>query len=344
MYMKDSMNTLFRQRFQGHESPVDPGLWQGIQAQLNTPPTTTDGVNELFKTRFQGHEALVDPAVWSTISGQLGHTAAAGVAASTLWTWVAAGVTAVAIATGALFVGTGERGTTSAVAVTEPEPTRQADPVAPPMSAPILEEAHAEPAQLGQGKNLAGSPKVRRGTKSPAQVVPVEPQPTVVTSQSTNLLDEGPEVVSEIIADLTKDVIQQPMTAQPEPGLQPTKSESAPATNAVIGATEQDPGNVATPPTPLAPLPKLFMPNTFTPNGDGVNDIYLVGTEGFRSAMIRVYSLKTNSLVFSTNTGEPWTGENCEDGMYMVAAEAQSTDGRMATEGKVVWLTRNPNN
>lgn len=83
------------------------------------------------------------------------------------------------------------------------------------------------------------------------------------------------------------------------------------------------------------------MPNTFTPNGDGVNDTYTVDGDGYASIMLRVYSMKTNSLVFTTNSGQPWTGEGCEDGMYMVAMEAHTPDGRSTTEGKVVWLTRN---
>ena len=28
------MSTLFSERFQGHESPVGPGIWDGIQQQL----------------------------------------------------------------------------------------------------------------------------------------------------------------------------------------------------------------------------------------------------------------------------------------------------------------------
>jgi len=91
-------------------------------------------------------------------------------------------------------------------------------------------------------------------------------------------------------------------------------------------------------------VPKLFIPNVFTPNGDGVNDSYQVVGEGFERILVKVFAMKTNQLVFSTNAGEAWTGVNCEDGMYLVAVEALTADGRAITEGKVVWLNRTPMN
>ena len=82
-------------------------------------------------------------------------------------------------------------------------------------------------------------------------------------------------------------------------------------------------------------------PNTFTPNGDGYNDEYRVQPSVAYSLMhMRVFSLKTNQLVFSTNSGEAWTGSGCEDGWYSVAVEVMTLDGRVLSEGKVVWLNR----
>ena len=36
--MKDSLKDLFRERFQGHEAPVDPATWQVIEARMLTSP------------------------------------------------------------------------------------------------------------------------------------------------------------------------------------------------------------------------------------------------------------------------------------------------------------------
>ena len=102
--MRDSLNTLFHDRFQGHELPVDPGVWQGITQQMaNATVSTADGLSDLFKDRFQGHETAVDPAVWKGISAQLGHAAVGTTAGSGLLGWAAAGVLAVTVGAVAYF-------------------------------------------------------------------------------------------------------------------------------------------------------------------------------------------------------------------------------------------------
>lgn len=347
--MKDSVNKLFQQRFQGHEAPVDPGVWQGIQQQMAASAPAADGVSELFKERFQGHESNVDPSAWANISGQLGHAAAAGTAVSTVWGWVAAGVAAVAVTAGVLLweptVSTpdqelaetavqvraaelpGNETLTGAKMTEQPTTTNAQTSVVPVQRTTPENEAY--PVRKPRAKTQApGMSTAAPATTAPTGTVETAPERVV-----------GQVLVADIINNLTERVVQQPLTAQPEPGL--SKEVQTPTSNGDNSGSEASSVPV---PEPEAPLPVLFMPNTFTPNGDLVNDTYTVGTEGFQSVMIRVYSLKSNTLVFSTNNGEAWTGANCEDGMYMVAAEARAADGRTVSEGKVVWLNRNPIN
>lgn len=342
--MRDSLNTLFQQRFQGHEAPVDAGVWEGIQQQLATAPAAADGVNELFKERFQGHEAPVDPAVWANISSQLGHTAVAGTAAGTIWAWVAAGTAAVVITATALFWEPGANEPQQVVQVVEQQnhtdqpqhsnPSADVQSVEPkPAPTPVVERHTTEP---GPKKQIRSAMENAAQTGPPPQTTPSEP--VVVPAPSPK--PEGNTVVSGIISQLEEDVKQQPVTAKPEPGLKTSKTTETP--------TQQPSSQTDTPPVEevklLPVLPKLFMPNTFTPNGDGVNDTYTVDGDGYAAVLMRVYSMKSNALVFSSNGGEPWTGTGCEDGMYMVAVEAHTHDGRTTTEGKVVWLNRNPIN
>ena len=106
-------------------------------------------------------------------------------------------------------------------------------------------------------------------------------------------------------------------------------------------ATSVDEENAAPESTEQVPLPKLCLPNTFTPNGDGTNDTYEVGCPGnFRQITTRITSLKTGQVVYRTDVNEPWTAEGQEDGYYIVAVEAITLDGRTVSEGKVVWLNR----
>ncbi len=153
-------------------------------------------------------------------------------------------------------------------------------------------------------------------------IVPNEIEPTA-----------GEAFVQRIITDLTEQVKEDVMsrssgsdTSTPAAGSEPREE--------VTDVTERT----------VPREPSLFLQNTFTPNGDGVNDTYTVSTEGFERMIIKVFSVKNNQLVFSTNTNEPWTGDNCEDGYYLLAVEAMTYEGRLVTKGQVVWLNRTPQN
>src|SRR5690606_2551887 len=81
------------------------GVWNAIQAQVATPPA--DPIEDLFRDRFQGHEAPVDPSLWNAINAQIGQGAMAGSAATggSIFGWAAAGVGALVIA-GGLYLAT----------------------------------------------------------------------------------------------------------------------------------------------------------------------------------------------------------------------------------------------
>lgn len=330
--MKDSLNNLFRERFQGHEAPVDPGTWAVIEAKLLTAPPAADGVNELFRDRFQGHEAPVDPAVWDGISAQLGHGATAGGGLLGGYGWLAAGVASVLIVGAiALNLSGPDQSQEPVNAIAESATTAPAATDAPqamlPLAAPQQEAGDASrpaarPARAGQPTASSESPAVALAEPSG------DTQPDMVSDEPA----ESPAVVEQIIQSITEQVRQEVSanaTVDPKPR---------------IPAEHERNDEPETRPLEAPPAPKLFMPNTFTPNNDGINDAYVVPMDGFTSVMMRVYSIKNNQLVFATNSGEPWSGANCEDGMYLVAVEAITTDGRTVAEGKVVYLNRNSTN
>jgi len=66
-----------------------------------------------------------------------------------------------------------------------------------------------------------------------------------------------------------------------------------------------------TPPTHLS------IPNLFTPNGDGVNDMFVIeGLEGYSSPRLVVRD-KSNRIVYqSANYRNNWDGGSCPEGVY----------------------------
>lgn len=340
--MRNSLNHLLRERFQGHEAPVDPALWQVIEARLIAAGPATDPVNELFRERFEEHEAEVDPGVWDGISQQLGHGAGAAAGSVAQWGWWAAGIGAIAITAGLYFASTSTQ--PAAVAETK-QPTEQAAPQPAEAALPVVEEQPAETTPVSV-------PELQPAVVAPQQPVtkkrPAPPAKRDTPSAVKPVLeDEGAaestpgeetEVVENIIESITTRALMDALsqeTAKPDTEKTPPAATPPPAAEA---------------PAAVAPATEalLFLPNTFTPNSDGFNDSYQIvpraGTT-LTSLMVRVYSMKSNQLVFSSSSlQEHWTGAGCEDGMYMVAVEAITTEGRVISEGRVVWLNRSSMN
>lgn len=83
------------------------------------------------------------------------------------------------------------------------------------------------------------------------------------------------------------------------------------------------------------PKSTLFTPNTFTPNGDGVNDFYMVEGKNVSDVKIYIYRMD-GSLVFQGNGLEAqWDGrdpQGNQNGMYNVVATAIAASGDLIVE------------
>lgn len=72
-----------------------------------------------------------------------------------------------------------------------------------------------------------------------------------------------------------------------------------------IEITEQCPGS-------------LFIPNSFSPNGDGINDVWFIKGENIAEFDLKLYN-RWGELFWETkNENQPWTGQRREDGEYYV--------------------------
>ncbi len=66
------------------------------------------------------------------------------------------------------------------------------------------------------------------------------------------------------------------------------------------------------------PYLHLFFPNSFTPNGDGVNEVYQVG--GKSANEIEYFSVynRWGQRIFEATSNMPWDGVGCQDGLYTI--------------------------
>ncbi len=61
----------------------------------------------------------------------------------------------------------------------------------------------------------------------------------------------------------------------------------------------------------------VFIPNAFTPNGDGVNDVFIIrGLESYNQADLSVFNRWGNEVYRNTNYKNTWDGNNLNEGTY----------------------------
>ena len=90
----------------------------------------------------------------------------------------------------------------------------------------------------------------------------------------------------------------------------------------------------------------IYLPTAFSPNGDGVNDVYKIigGGTTFRSFMMTVYDT-TGKIVFqTTNPMENWTGKDTTTGKlstqykFYVEVKYTTTGSKSVSGGTYVYL------
>ncbi len=357
--MSDQFTTLFRERFAGHEMDVPPGAWEHVSGQL-AASASGESLRDALQDKFLGHEVEVAPSAWANISGQLAQGAGTG---STLSTgWIAAGVAAVALTAGVL-LWPGETVEKQSVqpkapiAATVTEPAKIAKPVVEevipaPTPAP---EAKVEEAPVDQAEVPANS-----AVQSSTPVVPpTAPQPKASTAMPS--LKES--VAANETAETTK-TEPQPKATVPAETREPaaasmkseTQQESTPSTTPAATAQPEEPkatntgspesGNTAPDPFRTEERERIFIPNTFTPNGDEKNDSFGITLQDYTKADMRIFSAKSANLVFQTNDlSRKWdgrlpNGNFAEEGYYLCVVNWTDHEGRPHSENMTVRLFR----
>jgi gliding motility-associated-like protein len=58
----------------------------------------------------------------------------------------------------------------------------------------------------------------------------------------------------------------------------------------------------------------LKIPNVFTPNGDGVNDVFKIDISGFKKYSLVIWNRWGNNVFESDNPDKMWNGKTNNDG------------------------------
>lgn len=86
----------------------------------------------------------------------------------------------------------------------------------------------------------------------------------------------------------------------------------------------------------------FFIPNTFTPNGDGVNDRFvLLGLENFDAVILTIYNRWGNSVYHNLMYDNSWNGSGLNGGTYYYIIETKKGNNSSLYKGWVLLLTEN---
>lgn len=76
----------------------------------------------------------------------------------------------------------------------------------------------------------------------------------------------------------------------------------------------------------VIPPVNIYIPNAFTPNGDGINDSFGVKGEGIRNFHLYIYNRWGEKIFETTNPKQHWdglyAGQPAEQGSYVVQVSA----------------------
>jgi len=88
----------------------------------------------------------------------------------------------------------------------------------------------------------------------------------------------------------------------------------------------------------------LFVPNAFTPNGDGKNDVVYVRSQTVKTLAFNLYSQWGQQLFYSANISNGWDGtfrgNNQPVGVYVYTVKAVMNDGRQLNKKGTITLIR----
>lgn len=277
-----------------------------------------DEIKDLFSDKLGNFEAQVRPDMWANIASQIGGTATS-VASTGLSllskTFIGIGIGAAVITT---------------VLLVTPSETTSIEKNAPINTTSNTEINKEESPSINTNEEIVTEPIVsQHELDDKTTETHSEPQVNKEIDQNQNFKGD----ISLIDVKKEKPEIETPVVkkevAKEKPEVKETKTVSKSEEKAPIKEVVKETVNQTEPKTTYT-LEKL--PNVFTPDGDGANDIFSVSSEGLIDFNIVVFDNKQTVVFESTNPDFKWDGTDkggnkVKSGTYGYYIIAQDSNG-----------------
>ena len=263
-----------------------------------------DNIKELFNQKLSGHEVPVNPELWNAISSQIG-SAGAVTSAVTIKSIILKSVIGISVASIAI---------ASYIYITNPEESIESTNPNPSLIKKDNKLDQEEPLLLEDSKILikAEDDDVNEKTPPKSSQVLITPKDDL-SSTTPFLANEAPvklnnqneitlqDNVKPIIENIKSDVEELVVTAGTPDDIIIEESEETPNANELANPEVQiEEENIT--------KSRILMPNVFTPNGDGSNDLLFIESEALTGFSVVVLDLNNQVIFKSSDPNFKWDG------------------------------------
>ncbi len=305
-----------------------------------------DPIKDLFRDKLQSHEVMPSKAVWSNVSSSLGHSAASasGLGASSILkiAAVVVGVSTVGVVS-YLYMNNEDSNSksnkkivlqdevldepASSETISVPQNTKPKEPVKNSETELILESEisdnvirESQPESLITQESLPVSPSF-------------ENQANLEVQETSDVVESVPEVISELPTTPVEQITPSPQEniaevvqyAQDEVVSVETLVEDSEISNSFEEV--------------------IVLPNIFTPNGDRVNDVFMIEMTEKSEFQIIVLNAKNQTVFKSNDANFEWdgtmlNGEPAPTGNYLYYFSAKDLNGKDVTKSSILKIQR----
>ena len=248
-----------------------------------------------IKDILDNYRETPSESVWERLSERLDTEMPVRNSKSSVWKWTASALAVVAVAGGVIFgVMRHQNGNQQITAMNTTEQT--------------VETTQQEPVAVVETHGRASLP-----AEDVVSVVETQNVAPLQTKESDVTVEKGKQTAVAVTSHETSMPAENvtPRTNVRQEVLPPNSTLAKQLAADPVLRTLSDENVEWTPPTHLS------IPNLFTPNGDGVNDMFVIeGLEGYSSPRLVVRD-KNNRVVYqSANYHNNWDGGSCPEGVY----------------------------